>query len=60
MVETVEEDDAQVIEWIYSYSFRKNINTWSKTYSLNTKLWFKVNKQVDREIKEKFENDLTL
>ncbi|CAF4577788.1 unnamed protein product [Rotaria sp. Silwood1] len=48
-------EDSQAIEQIYSYWFGENINTWSKTYPLNTKLWFKVQEQVDREIKEKFE-----
>jgi uncharacterized protein (DUF924 family) len=58
MSESEEVDDNQAIESIYSYWFGKNINTWSKTYPLNTKLWFKVNEQIDREIKEKFENIL--
>jgi uncharacterized protein (DUF924 family) len=56
MSEPVGDDDTQAIESIYSYWFGKNINTWSKTYPLNTKLWFKVNEQIDREIKERFEN----
>ncbi|CAF3834405.1 unnamed protein product [Rotaria sordida] len=48
-------EDSQAIEQIYSYWFGENINTWSKTYPLNTKLWFKVQERVDQEIKEKFE-----
>ncbi|CAF0858266.1 unnamed protein product [Rotaria sp. Silwood1] len=47
--------DEQAIESIYSYWFGENIDTWSKSYPLNTKLWFKVDEQVDREIKDKFE-----
>ena len=52
-------DDIQGIESIYSYWFGTNINTWSKTYPINTKLWFRVNEQVDREMQEKFESFLT-
>lgn len=43
------------IHSILSYWFGENINTWSKTYPLNTRLWFKVNENVDQEIKIKFE-----
>jgi uncharacterized protein (DUF924 family) len=56
--ETGRNDDAQAIESIYSHWFGENINTWSKSYPLNIKLWFKVNEQVDQEIKDKFENFL--
>lgn len=52
------DDDINAIESICSYWFGENINTWSKTYPIRTKLWFRVNEQVDREIKEKFERYL--
>ncbi|CAM4980906.1 unnamed protein product [Rotaria socialis] len=50
--------DKEVIESIYSYWFGENIDTWSKTYPLKTKLWFKADKKIDQEIKEKFEKFL--
>ena len=50
--------DRQSIEQIYSYWFGENISTWSKTYPLKTKLWFKVQERVDEEIKGKFEQVL--
>ena len=55
---TATNDDIQTIESIYSYWFGANINTWSKTYPLNSKLWFRVNEQIDRELQEKFEGFL--
>ncbi|CAF2933974.1 unnamed protein product [Rotaria sp. Silwood2] len=51
-------EDEQAIGSIYSYWFGENIDTWSKSYPLNTKLWFKVDEQVDQEIKDKFEKFL--
>jgi uncharacterized protein (DUF924 family) len=56
--DTLTNEDTQTIESIYPYWFGENINTWSKSYPLNTKLWFKVNEQVDREIKDRFEKYL--
>ena len=50
--------DRQSIEQICSYWFGENISTWSKTYPLKTKVWFKVQERVDQEIKEKFEQVL--
>jgi uncharacterized protein (DUF924 family) len=50
--------DRQSIEQICSYWFGENISTWSKTYPLKTKVWFKVQERVDREIKKKFEQVL--
>ena len=55
---SVTDEDVQAIESIYSYWFGENINTWSKSYPLKTKLWFKVNENVDQEIKDKFEKFL--
>lgn len=57
-MDSLAKDDIQGIESIYSYWFGTNINTWSKTYPINTKLWFRVNEQVDREMQEKFETFL--
>jgi uncharacterized protein (DUF924 family) len=51
-------DDTQAIESIYSYWFGENINTWSKTYPFNSKLWFKPDELIEREIKDKFEKIL--
>lgn len=51
-------EDSQAIESIYTYWFGENIDTWFKTYPLRTKLWFKADEKIDREIKEKFEKFL--
>lgn len=50
--------DLQAIESIYSYWFGQNIDTWSKTYPINTKLWFRANEPIDREMQDKFEQVL--
>jgi uncharacterized protein (DUF924 family) len=57
-VNSLTNEDTYAIELIYSYWFGENINTWSKTYPLKSKLWFSVKEQVDQEIKEKFETYL--
>ena len=49
------EADTHAIDKIHSYWFGEIINTWSKSYPLNTKLWFKTQETVDRYIKEQFE-----
>ncbi|CAF1243520.1 unnamed protein product [Adineta steineri] len=53
------DEDNHAIESIYSYWFGENINTWSKSYPLNTKLWFRVDEKVDQDIKNKFEKYLS-
>ena len=52
----IDESLTQAIELIYSYWFGENIDTWSKTYPLKTKLWFKSDERVDQEIEDKFEH----
>lgn len=52
------DEDRRSIDSIYSFWFGENLNTWSKTYPLNTKLWFKIQPNVDQEIKENFEKVL--
>ncbi|CAF1148717.1 unnamed protein product [Didymodactylos carnosus] len=51
-------DDQSIINTIYNYWFGDNVNTWSKSYPLLTKLWFKFQRDTDREIQEKFEKYL--
>jgi uncharacterized protein (DUF924 family) len=50
------DDDIQSIERVYSYWFGEHANTWSKTYPLKTKLWFKAQQHVDEDIRDKFES----
>ncbi|CAF1513355.1 unnamed protein product [Adineta ricciae] len=57
-VDVLIDEDLRAIESIHSYWFVENINTWAKTYPLNTKLWFRVDEKVDQEIKDKFEQYL--
>ena len=51
-------EDSHTIDLIYTYWFGGTTDTWSKTYPLNIKLWLKVQKNVDQEIKDKFEKYL--
>lgn len=51
-------EDSRAIDLIYAFWFDETMDTWSKTYSLNTKLWFRAQKRVDQKIKDKFEKYL--
>ena len=53
-ISTLITEDSYVIDLIYTHWFGATMDAWLRKYPLNIKLWFKVQKKVDQEIKEKF------